>query len=60
MNYSTEMNEIIEERYRLCIWLYRIKKETDMRNKEKRFENINPLLQRSNHELTKTIPQILN
>jgi len=29
------MNNIIEERYQLCIWLYRIKKETDKRNKEK-------------------------
>ena len=35
MNYSIEMNEIIEERYRLCIWLYRIKKNTDRKNKEK-------------------------
>jgi WD40 repeat protein len=36
MTRTTEMNEIIEERYQLCIWLYRIKKETDKRNKAKR------------------------
>ena len=35
MTNSTQMNEIIEERYQLCIWLYRIKKETDKRNKAK-------------------------
>jgi hypothetical protein len=33
---SIEMNVIIEERYQFCIWLYRIKKETDKRNKAKR------------------------
>ena len=36
MTHSTQMNEIIEERYQFCIWLYRIKKETDKRSKEKR------------------------
>ena len=36
MTYSTQMNEIIEERYRFCIWLNLIKKETDKRNKEKK------------------------
>ncbi len=36
MNYSTEMKEIIEERYQFCIWMYHIKKETDKRNKKKR------------------------
>jgi F-box/WD-40 domain protein 7 len=36
MTYSTQMNDIIEERYQFCIWLYRIKKETDKRNKAKR------------------------
>ena len=36
MTNSTEMNNIIEERYQFCIWMYRIKKETDKRNKEKR------------------------
>ena len=36
MTNSTQMNEIIEERYQLCISLYLIKKETDMRNKAKR------------------------
>ena len=30
------MNNIIEERYQFCIWMYRIKKETDKRNKKKR------------------------
>ena len=33
---SAEMNNIIEERYQFCIWLYRIKKETDKRNNEER------------------------
>ena len=36
MTRTTEMNEIIEERYQLCISLYFIQKETDKRNKEKR------------------------
>ncbi len=36
MTNSTEMNNIIEERYQFCISLYLIKKETDKRNKEKR------------------------
>ena len=36
MTRTTEMNEIVEERYQFCIWLYRIKKETDKRNKLKR------------------------
>ena len=36
MTRTTEMNNIIEERYQFCIWMYRIKKETDKRNKEKR------------------------
>ena len=30
MTLATEMNNIIEERYLFCIWLYRIKKETDI------------------------------
>ena len=36
MTCSTHLNEIIEDRYQLCISLYLIKKETDKRNKEKR------------------------
>ena len=36
MTRTTEMNNIIEERYQFCISLYLIKKETDKRNKEKR------------------------
>ncbi|GAG05104.1 unnamed protein product, partial [marine sediment metagenome] len=36
MTRTTEMNNIIEERYKLCISLYLIQKETDKRNKEKR------------------------
>ena len=36
MTYTTEMNNIIEERYQFCIWLYRIKKETDKRNNAKK------------------------
>ncbi len=36
MTRTTEMNNIIEERYQFCIWLYRIKKETDKRNKLKK------------------------
>ena len=32
---TTKMNNIIEERYKLCISLYLIKKETDKRNNEK-------------------------
>ena len=36
MTRTTEMNNIIEERYQLCISLYLIQKETDKRNKEKR------------------------
>ena len=36
MTRTTEMNEIIEERYQFCLWLYRIKKETDKRNRLKR------------------------
>ena len=36
MTYTTEMNNIIEERYQFCIWLYRIKNETDKRNKAKK------------------------
>ena len=35
MTNSTQLNEIIEERYQFCIWLHRIKKETDKRNKAK-------------------------
>lgn len=35
MNYSIEMNEIIEERNQLCICLARIAKEGDIKNKEK-------------------------
>ena len=36
MTRTTEMNNMVEERYQLCISLYLIKKETDKRNKEKR------------------------
>jgi F-box/WD-40 domain protein 7 len=36
MTRTIEMNNIIEERYQFCVWLYRIKKETDKRNKLKR------------------------
>ena len=36
MTYSTQMNEIVEERYQFCIWLNLIKKNADKKNKEKR------------------------
>ena len=44
MTNSTEMNNIIEERYQLCISLYLIKKETDKRNKEKRKRGVKNLV----------------
>ena len=44
MTHSTQMNEIIEERYQFCIWMYRIKKETDKRNKEKRKRGVKKLV----------------
>ena len=36
MTHTTEMNNMAEDRNNLCKTLYRIKKETDKRNKEKR------------------------
>jgi len=41
MTHTTEPNNIIEERYKLCISLYLMKKEIDKRNKEKRQQGEN-------------------
>ena len=47
---ATLMNNIIEERYELCICLYMIAKDTDKKNHEKRKRGLKNMVYRHSRE----------